>query len=114
MIKKIKKYLSNYITKFDLRNARVVHTSEFTRKANLAGLKSDMDKLDIAKLESNPADLSKLSNVVEKKVVEKTVYNESVKKFNTILANDTNNLVTKTDYNTKIKDIEDKTPDHDK
>ena len=41
-------------------------------------LKSDIDKLDIGKLETTLADLSKLSNLVEKEVVEKTTYDKLV------------------------------------
>ena len=51
-----------------------------------------------------PVDLKKLSDFV---VVNKYVYNELVKRVNAI---DTNKLVIKTGYNTKIKDIEDKIP----
>ena len=40
-----------------------------------------MDKLDIAKLETTPAGLSKLSNVVKNNVIKKTEYTELVKKL---------------------------------
>ena len=45
-------------------------------------------------------------------IVKKSLYNESVKKLEAIQAIDTNKLVEKTDCNAKIKDIEDKIPDH--
>ena len=51
---------------------------------NLANLKSKVDKLDIGKLKTTPADLSKLSNVVKNNVVKKTEYNELAKKVNAI------------------------------
>ena len=73
----------------------------------MANLKTEVDKLDIDKLATVPGDLSKLSNVV-KNVVKKTVYNELVAKVHNI---DTSGLVKKTDYNTKISEIEDKIPD---
>ena len=38
-------------------------------KADLAGLKSGVDKLDIDKLENTPADLNKLRNIVKNGVV---------------------------------------------
>ena len=79
--------LSSYATKADLKNATSVDTSDFTRKADLAHLKSDVDisdndklknvpshlsnlkskadKLDIEKLETTPFDLSKLSDIVK-------------------------------------------------
>ena len=80
--------MSSYATKGDLKNATGVDTSDFTRKADLAHLKSDVDisdndklknhlrshlsnlkskvdKLDIEKLETTPFDLSKLSDIVK-------------------------------------------------
>ena len=60
-----------------------------------------------------PVDLSKLSDVVNKKVVKKDVYHELLKKVNSIQTNDTIDLVKKTDYNTKINEVEKKiTDDH--
>ena len=40
-------------------------TSQFTKKFDLAILKSEIDKLDIGKLETPPADLGKLSDAVK-------------------------------------------------
>ena len=40
----------------------------FALKTNLANLKTEVDKLDIAKLATVPVDLSKLSNVVKNDV----------------------------------------------
>ena len=59
-----------------------------------------------------PVDLSKLSDVVNKKVVKKDVYHELLKKVNSIQTNDTIDLVKKTDYNTKINEVEKKITDH--
>ena len=42
-----KAYLSNYATKTDLKNVTHVDTSSFALKTNLAGLKTEVDKLDI-------------------------------------------------------------------
>ena len=39
--------LSNYVTKFDLKNVTDVDTWKIAKKFNLAKLKSDVDKLDI-------------------------------------------------------------------
>ena len=47
-------------------------------------MKSKADKSDIGKLETALADLSKLSNVVKNDVVQKTEYNELVKKLSAI------------------------------
>ena len=47
-------------------NATGVDTLKFAKKFDLASLKSEIDKLDIGKLETTPADLSTLSDVVKK------------------------------------------------
>ena len=44
--------LSNYVTKSDLKNGTGVDTSKFTKKVDLANLKSNVDKLDIDKLKN--------------------------------------------------------------
>ena len=62
----VKVDLSSYATKTDLKNVTHVDTSSFALKTNLAGLKTEVDKLDINKLEPVPVDLSKLSDVVKK------------------------------------------------
>ena len=59
---------------------------QHAEKSDLASLKSEIDKLDIRKLETTPADLSKVSNVVKNEAIKKTVYDELVKKVNTIQA----------------------------
>ena len=61
--------LSNYLTKADIKNISHVATSSFALKTNLAGLKTEVDKLDIDKLAPVPFDLSKLSDVVKNHVV---------------------------------------------
>ena len=48
----------------------------------MTGLKPKVDNLDIDKIKTVPADLSKLSNVVVNDVVKKTVYDKLVTKFN--------------------------------
>ena len=67
-----------------LKNAAVVDASDFTDKADLANLKSEINKLDNGKLKPTPVDLSNLSNVVKAELIKKTVYKESVKKIKTI------------------------------
>ena len=95
--------LPNYATKDDIKNITHVDTSSFALKTNLANLKTEVDKLATV-----PVDLSKLSNLVKNDVVKKTVYDKLVATENNI---DTSGLVKKTDYNTKISEIEDKIPD---
>ena len=55
-----------------------------------------------------PHDLSNLSNVVKNEVIKKTGYNKLVAKVNGI---DTSDFVLKTNYNTKITELENKIPD---
>ena len=80
--------LSNYATKTDINNIAHVDTSNFALKTNLANLKTEVDKLDIEKLVPIPADLSKLSNVVNNDVDKKTVYDQLVTKVNNIGTSD--------------------------
>ena len=51
---KIELYLSDYATKTDLKNATGIETSSFAKKADLASLKSNVDKLGIDKLKNVP------------------------------------------------------------
>ena len=69
----VKVDLSNYATKTDLKNVTHVDTSSFAQKINLAGLKTDVDKLDIDKLVPVQVDLSKLSDFLKNDVIKKTV-----------------------------------------
>ena len=62
----IKFDLSNYLTKIDLKNATGIDTSKLAAKSDLAGLKAEIEKLDIYSLVSVPVDLSKLSDLVQK------------------------------------------------
>ena len=73
---KVKLDLSSYVTKTDLKNVTHVDVSSFASKTNLAGLKAEVDKLDIAKLTPVPNDLAKLSYVVKNDVAKKTEYNK--------------------------------------
>ena len=61
--------MSNYAAKIDLKNVTHVDTSSFSLKTNLANSKTEVDKLEIAKLAPVPVDLSKLSDVVNNDVV---------------------------------------------
>ena len=105
---KVKIDLSNYATKADIKNISHVDTSRFALKTNLSNLKTEVDKLDIDKLKPAPIDLSKLSNVVKNDVVKKTVCKKIVAKVNNI---DTSYFVIKTNYNTKITELENKIHD---
>ena len=95
--------MSNYATKYDLKNATCVNTSDFAKKIHLATLKSNfvkldsdklekvtiylsslksvVDKLDIDKLETSPVDLSKLNDVVKNNIVKKKNMMNCLKRF---------------------------------
>ena len=105
---KVKIDLSNYATKSDIKNISHVDTSSFALKTNLANLKTEVDKLDIGKLVAAPVDLSKISGLIKNDVVKKTVYSKLVPKVDTI---DTSDFELKTNYNTKITELENKIPD---
>ena len=55
------------------KNATGIDTSSFTKNADLASLKSKVDKLDIDKLKNCPTDLSNLKSKVDKLDVDKVL-----------------------------------------
>ena len=57
----VKSDLSDYATKYDLNSATVLDTSQFTKKDDLANLKSEFDQLDIDKLAELDANKLKLA-----------------------------------------------------
>ena len=60
----VKVDLSNYATKAGIKNISHVDTSSFALKTNLAGLKTEVDKLDIDKLVPVPK-----NNVVKRNCI---------------------------------------------
>ena len=56
----VKVDISNCATKTDLKNVTLVDTLSFALKANLASLKTEVEKLDIDKLAPVPVDFGKL------------------------------------------------------
>ena len=107
----VKVDLSNYATKTNLKNATGIDTCKLAAKSDLASLKAEIDKLDIDKLITVPADLNKLSDVVKNDVVRKTVYDKLVAKVNNI---DISGFVLKTKYDTDKSNLEKKISDADK
>ena len=75
---------------------------------DLTNLKLEIDKLDIDELEKLNVDKLKPVSTVLSKLSDVVKIDKLVKKVNAV---DTSKLVNKADYNDKIKDIEDKTPD---
>ena len=68
--------LEELATKRDLESiARVDNTSLFAFKSNLSSLKTEVDKLDIPKLTTVPADLVKLTNKIANDLVEEKEFN---------------------------------------
>ena len=98
----VKVDLSNHATKADIKNISHVNTSSFALKANLANVKTEVDKLDIDKLVPVPVNLSKLSDVIKNDVVKKTACDKLVAKVNSI---DTSAFVLKTKYDTDKSEL---------
>ena len=103
---KVELDLTNYATKTDLNNITHVDTSSFGSKTNLAALKTEVDKIDIDKLKTVPADLAKLTNAVENDLVKKTVYNTKVTSIETQIAGLTKNTIDNLADITKLKAID--------
>ena len=70
--------LEGLASKKDLESIAHVDTSSFALKSNLVSLKTEVDKLDIPKLTTVPADLAKVAN----DLVEETEFNTLEKKVN--------------------------------
>ena len=103
---KVELDLTNYAIKTDLKNITHVDASSYASKTNLAALKSEVDKIDINKLITAPVDLAKLTNAVENDLVKKTDYNTKVTSIETQIAGLTKNTVDNLADITKLKAID--------
>ena len=132
--------LEGVATKKDLESITHVDTSGFALKTNLSALKTEVDKLDIRKLGTIPTDVAKITNKVANDIVEKTDLNSLKTKVNENEADNdnleskvtSNHLITETsinnlktkvdgidltkyvkksDYDTKVGNLELKIPD---
>ena len=103
---KVKLDLTNYATKTDLKNITHVDVSSFVSKTNLAALKTEVDKIDTDKLKTAPTDLAKLTNAIENDVVKKTDYNTKVTSIEAQIAGLTKNTVDNLADITKLKAID--------
>ena len=103
---KVELDLTNYATKTDLKNITHVDVSSFASKTNLAALKTEVDKIDADKLKTAPADLTKLTNAIENDVVKKTDYNTKVTSIEAQIAGLTKNTVDNLADITKLKAID--------
>ena len=61
---KVELDLANYATKTDLKNITHVDVSSFASESNLAALKTEVDKIDADKLKTTPANLGKLTKLL--------------------------------------------------
>ena len=80
--------------------------SSFASKTNLAALKTEVDKIDTDKLKTAPADLAKLTNAIENDLVKKTDYNTKVTRIEAQIAGLTKNTVDNLTDITKLKAID--------
>ena len=103
---KVELDLANYATKDDVINITHVDVSSYATKTNLAALKSEVDKADVDKLKTTPADLAKLSNVVKNDVVKKTDYNTKVTSIENQIAGVTKNTLDNLADITKLKAVD--------
>ena len=80
--------------------------SGFASKTNLAALKTEVDKIDADKLKTVSVDLAKLLNVVKNEVVKKTDYNTKVTNIESQIAGVTKNTVDNLVDITKLKAVD--------
>ena len=95
--------MADYATKTDLKNITHVDVSS---KTNLAALKAEVDEIDADKLKAAPVDLAKLTNVIENDVVKKTDYNTKVTSIESQIAGLTKNTVDNLADITKLKAVD--------
>ena len=98
--------MANYATKDDVKNITHVDVSSFASKTNLAALKTEVDKIDVDKLKATPTDLAKLTNAVENDLVKKTDYNTKVTSTESQTAGVTKNTLDNLADITKLKAVD--------
>ena len=90
---KVELDVANFATKIDFKNITRVDVSSYASKTNLSALKSEVDKIDVHKLKTTPAELAKLSNVFKNDLVKKTDYSTNVTSIEAQIAGLTKNTV---------------------
>ena len=103
---KVELDLANYVTKTGLKNITHVDVSIFESKTNLAALKTEVDKIDADILKTAPTDLAKLTNAIENDVVKKTDYNTKVTSIEAQIAGLTKSTIDNLADITKLKAID--------
>ena len=92
--------------KDDVKNITHVYVSSYATKTNLTALKTEVDKIDVGKLKTVPVDLAKLSNLVKNDVVKKTDYNTKVTSIENQIAGVTKNTLDNLGDITKLKAVD--------
>ena len=103
---KVELDLANYAAKDDVKNITHVDVSSYATKTNLAALKREVDKIDVDKLKTTPSDSAKLSSLVKNDVVKKTDYNTKVTSTENQLAGVTKNTTDNLADITKLKAVD--------
>ena len=103
---KVKLDLANYATKDDVKNITHVDVSNFASKTNLAALKTEVDKIDVDDLKTTPNDLAKLTDAVENDLVKKTDYNTKLTSIESQIAGVTKNTLDNLGDITKLKAVD--------
>ena len=103
---KIELDLDNCATKDDVKNITHVDVSSFASKTNLAALKTEVDKIDADKLKTVPVDLAKLTNAAENDLVKKSDYNTKVTNIESQIAGVTKNTLDNLGDITKLKAVD--------
>ena len=80
--------------------------SSFASKTNLAALKTEVNKINTDKLKTALTDLAKLINAIENDVLKKTDYNTKVTSIEAQIAGLTKNTVDNLGDITKLKAID--------
>ena len=103
---KVELDLANYTTKDDVKYITHIDVSSFASKTNLAVLKTEVDKIEEDKLKTVPADLAKVTNAVENDLVKKTDYNTKVTNIESQIAGVTKNTLDNLGDITKLKAVD--------
>ena len=103
---KVELDLANCAMKKDINDITHVDVSGFASKTNLAALKTEIDKIDTDKLKTTPADFVKLTNAVKNDLIKKTDYNTKVTSIESQIAGVTKNTLDNLGDITKLKAID--------
>ena len=80
--------LSIYTTKVGLKGETVVPTYNLAAKSDLDYLKDEVDKMYLDKLKPVPAQLNKLSQVVDNDFIKKSVHDKLDTNFNSMVTSE--------------------------